>query len=230
MFEGSDCVRKIIACNLFVFAVTAVSIIFMLELYIKEQPVLHSKEIAQKSTYTLHVEEQSQSNSQLPVFNSTPYGLKEENSAQNNETNDNEIKIDDTKEKNNEESDLRDFNEESLDKLIQQRERNFNKTTDKAEKKEDEENLNINKIVVTPEKILKVQKEIDFGTKSKAIGILMKLGPAGIGQIMKMSQDGVTTEEGHEMMDILKERLSENDINFLKSIVNKYFEGDTNTK
>ncbi|MDK2806716.1 MAG: hypothetical protein PWQ94_1880 [Thermoanaerobacterium sp.] len=224
LFEGSDCMRKTIAYSLFIFAVTAVSIIFMLKLFIKEQPILHNKDSAQENAYTLPVEEYQQNDLQLTVFNSTPYESQESNNSEVKNVNENiDIKQENQKEKDNKDSDLRNFNEKSLDKLIQQRERNFEKITENSSARENDKSLNMNRIVVTPEKILSVQKEIDFTTKSKAIGILMKLGPSGIGEIMKMSQDGVTAEEGYKMMDILKEHLSEDDINFLKSIANKYF-------
>ncbi|MFU0782847.1 MAG: Flagellar motility protein MotE, a chaperone for MotC folding [Thermoanaerobacterium thermosaccharolyticum] len=224
--------RKTIAYSLFIFAVTAVSIIFMLDLFIKEQPILHNKETsAQENTYTLPVEEYQQDDLQLPVFNSTPYVSQGSNNFEMKNVNESiDIKQENPKEKNNQDSDLRNFNEKSLNKLIQQRERNFEKITENSSIRENDKSLNMNRIVVTPEKILSVQKEIDFTTKSKAISILMKLGPSGIGEIMKMSQDGITTEEGYKMMDILKEHLSENDINFLKSIVNKYFAESANTK
>ncbi|MBP2071200.1 hypothetical protein [Thermoanaerobacterium butyriciformans] len=221
--------KKNIAYSLFIFAVTAVSIIFMLKLFIKEQPILHIKDTsAQENAYTLPVEKYQQNDLQKTVFNSTPYESQESNNSEVKNVNENiDIKQENPKEKNNQDSDLRNFNEKSLDKLIQQRERNFEKITENSSARENDKSLNMNRIVVTPEKILSVQKEIDFTTKSKAIGILMKLGPSGIGEIMKMSQDGVTAEEGYKMMDILKEHLSEDDINFLKSIANKYF---TDTK
>ncbi|WHE06715.1 hypothetical protein PGH24_11310 [Thermoanaerobacterium thermosaccharolyticum] len=221
--------RKTIAYILFIFAVTAVSIIFMLDLFIKEQPILHIKDTyAQENAYTLPVEEYQQNDLQKTVFNSTPYESQKSNNSEVKNVNESiDIKQENSKEKDNQESDLRNFNEKSLDKLIQQRERNFEKITENSSVTENDKSLNMNRIVVTPEKILSVQKEMDFTTKSKAIGILMKLGPSGIGEIMKMSQDGVTAEEGYKMMDILKEHLSEDDINFLKSIANKYF---TDTK
>lgn len=224
--------RKIILYDLFIFAVTAVSIIFMLDLFIKEQTILHNKETsARENTYTLPVEKYQQDDLQLHVFYSTSYVSHGSNNSEMKNTNESiDIKQENPKEKNNQDSDLRNFNEKSLNKLIQQRERNFEKITENSSIRENDKSLNMNRIVVTPEKILSVQKEIDFTTKSKAISILMKLGPAGIGEIMKMSQDGITTEEGYKMMDILKEHLSENDINFLKSIVNKYFAESANTK
>ncbi|MCP2239218.1 hypothetical protein [Thermoanaerobacterium thermosaccharolyticum] len=224
--------RKTIAYSLFIFAVTAVSIIFMLDLFIKEQPILHNKETsAQENTYTLPVEEYQQDDLQLPVFNSTPYVSQGSNNSEMKNVNKSiDIKQENPKEKNNQDSDLRNFNEKSLNKLIQQRERNFEKITENSSIRENDKSLNMNRIVVTPEKILSVQKEIDFTTKSKAISILMKLGTSGIGEIMKMSQDGVTAEEGYKMMDILKEHLSEKDINFLKSIVDKYFVENDTTK
>ncbi|MDE4542560.1 hypothetical protein [Thermoanaerobacterium sp. R66] len=209
-----------------VVAITAASIIFMLDAFIKEQPppneVLKPEN---ESTYYSSTDKINQNELQVPVFNTTQNVKEnEDKSAADNEKSDKK----NSDKKNGEENDIRKFDEKSLDKLIQERNRNFTNINGNNNSKESSENSNLNRIVVTPEKILSVQREMDFATKSKAIGILMKLGPSGIGEIMKMSQDGVTAEESYEMMDILKKHLSENDIDFLKSVVKKYFD-DKNT-
>lgn len=212
----------------FVVAITAVSIIFMLDVFIKEQPP--PNEVLKppiRSTYYSSTDKINKNEMQVPVFNTTPNLKENENkSAVENEKSDKE----NSDKKNSEENDIRKFDEKSLDKLIQERNREFTKINGNNNSKESSENLNLNRIVVTPEKILSVQREMDFATKSKAIGILMKLGPSGIGEIMKMSQDGVTEKESYEMMDILKKHLSEGDIDFLKSIVEKYFDEKNTSK
>ncbi|AFK85044.1 MULTISPECIES: hypothetical protein [Thermoanaerobacterium] len=212
----------------FVVAITAVSIIFMLDVFIKEQPPPNEVlKPAIRSTYYSSTDKISKNEMQVPVFNTTPNLKENENkSAVENEKSDKE----NSEKKNSEENDIRKFDEKSLDKLIQERNREFTKINGNNNSKESSENLNLNRIVVTPEKILSVQREMDFATKSKAIGILMKLGPSGIGEIMKMSQDGVTEKESYEMMDILKKHLSEGDIDFLKSIVEKYFDEKNTSK
>ncbi|AEF17923.1 MULTISPECIES: hypothetical protein [Thermoanaerobacterium] len=220
--------KKSICSIGFVIAITVVSIIFMLDIFIKEQPPPNEVlKPVNKSTYYSSTGKINQNELQVPVFNTTP-NLKEDEdkSAVDNEKS--EKKNSDRK--NSEENDTRKFDEKSLEKLIQERNRNFTNINGNNNSKESSENLNLNRIVVTPEKILSVQREMDFTTKSKAISILMKLGPSGIGEIMKMSQDGVTQKESYEMMDILKKHLSESDIDFLKSVVEKYFDEKNTSK
>ncbi|MDI3310325.1 MAG: hypothetical protein QJR05_02710 [Thermoanaerobacterium sp.] len=212
----------------FVVAITAVSIIFMLDAFIKEQPPPNEVlKPTNESTYYSSVDKINQNELQVPVFNTTQNVKEnEDKSAVDNEKSEKE----DSDKKDSEENDVRKFDEKSLDKLIQQRNRNFTNINDKNNSAKSSENLNLNRIVVTPEKILSVQREMDFATKSKAIGILMKLGPSGIGEIMKMSQDGVTAEESYKMMDILKKHLSGTDIDFLKSVAEKYFDEKNTSK
>ncbi|MEG6567425.1 hypothetical protein V6B95_10695 [Thermoanaerobacterium saccharolyticum] len=212
----------------FVVFVTAVSIIFMLDVFIKEQPPPNEVlKTTNESTYYSSVDKINQNELQVPVFNTTQNVKEnEDKSAVDNEKSEKK----DSDKKDSEENDVRKFDEKSLDKLIQERNREFTKINGNSNSKESSENLNLNRIVVTPEKILSVQREMDFATKSKAIGILMKLSPSGIGEIMKMSQDGVTEKESYEMMDILKKHLSVGDIDFLKSIVEKYFDEKNTSK
>ncbi|SNX53148.1 hypothetical protein [Thermoanaerobacterium sp. RBIITD] len=219
--------KKIITYNFIMLVVTAVSIIFMLNLQVKEQQTIHDVVKPQNTTYTQNSNEIGwQNHLPLTVFSgiydeTLNQDIKDKKVVENKK---NDIQKDVNKDDNKKQSDYRDFKEEMLQKLIQQRERNYEESTNKSETK----SVNLNRVVVTPEKILKVQREMDFEKKSKAIGLLVKLGPSGLGEIMKMSQDGVTPAEGYRMMDILKEHLSDDEIKFLKDIVSEYFLDEAN--
>lgn len=206
--------KKIFAYYLIVIASTFFSIMFMLNIHI-EEPIKESQEI---KTFN---------DSYIPgivIKNNTITPKKESTYIVTNETDNKKDKI---VENNREEEDnsekIRIFKEEMIEGLIKQRNREFQGSNANNAAKDKNNVSSFNKVVVTPEKILKVQREMDFSKKAKAINLLLKLGPSDMAEITKMAQDGVTPQEGFKMMDILKKHLSEEEIKYLMDIVNEYF-------
>lgn len=210
--------KNIIKPYIFVITTTVISIIFMLNLYVKELPPIYKDIETFKNIETnAHVKTFYNIHNMNSNKTSELKQAKKDKNIEGNQSNANgENKREDP------------VSDEMIQNLIKQRERVFNEDINKSEKKSN--NINLYKVVVTPEKILKVQRDMDFNKKSKALGLLVKLGPSGMSEIVKMSQDGVTTAEGYKMMDILKEHLSEDDIKFLKDIVKEYFQENSQSK
>jgi hypothetical protein len=154
-------------------------------------------------------------------------GLREEKSGESFRVNQDENdrkKI--TDEKTNE------IKKEMLQKLIQERKRENSNDAENGIK-EDKSNNDDNALscfVVTPEKIQKAQKEMGFLEKAKVLNLIVKIGPQGVSEISKISQKGISPEKNIKIMNVLKEHLSDDDINFVMNMANKYFKKDNTVK
>lgn len=208
--------KKIFTYYFIVVASTFFSTMFMLNIHVKE-PVKSYPEIKTFNDY--YVYESPETKKDTASQNVGSENESTVKTADEKNKGIESINTDDNTEK------TRIFKEEMLEGLIKQRNREFQgSNTNDMEKNINNININsLNKVVVTPEKILKVQREMNFSTKAKAINLLLKLGPSDMGEITRMAQDGVTPQEGYKMMDVLKKHLSDEEIKFLVNIVNEYF-------
>ncbi|MDI6605256.1 MAG: hypothetical protein QME35_08995 [Thermoanaerobacteraceae bacterium] len=216
---------------------TAFSIILMLSFEAKE-PLVLKKEIENPdSTYFNYYENDTVSvfEKQKPVGSlsssslkkTKKVGLREEKSGESFRVNQDENdrkKI--TDEKTNE------IKKEMLQKLIQERKRENSNDAEngiKEDKSNNDDNA-LSSFVVTPEKIQKAQKEMGFLEKAKVLNLIVKIGPQGVSEISKISQKGISPEKNIKIMNVLKEHLSDDDINFVMNMANKYFRKDNTVK
>ncbi|HCD09338.1 MAG TPA: hypothetical protein DEQ01_03060 [Thermoanaerobacter sp.] len=96
-------------------------------------------------------------------------------------------------------------------------EQNVDKTTTQENEKDKKEK------VITVEEILEIQDKMEASQKAKVMEILQKLGKEDMDKIMKMAEKGLTKEDNERLLNILKNKLSSEEINYLVEIANKYF-------
>lgn len=77
--------------------------------------------------------------------------------------------------------------------------------------------------MITVEEILEIQDKMEASQKAKVMEILQKLGKEDMDKIMKMAEKGLTKEDNERLLNILKNKLSSEEINYLVEIANKYF-------
>ncbi|HHW57509.1 MAG TPA: hypothetical protein GXX15_07565 [Clostridia bacterium] len=108
------------------------------------------------------------------------------------------------------------FKGKILDKMLDEnrRESNTLKATDK--------NMEVNTIV-TLEKILQVQNQIEDVEKDKIMAALLKLDHKEIDEVMSIIEKGVTEEDSQKLLEILKRKLSPKEVEYLVDVANKYF-------
>jgi len=117
---------------------------------------------------------------------------------------------------------VRIFKEKYIDGLLKEKNRQIEEIY-KDEIKDYKTQKDKNKILVTPEEILKVQREMDFDKKVKVINIIAKIGNDNIEKIMEISKDGITEDKDKQIMDILSKYLTLEEINYLTKIADEYF-------
>lgn len=216
---------------------TAFSIILMLSFEAKE-PLVLKKEIENPdSTYFNYYENDTVSvfEKQKPVGSlsssslkkTKKVGLREEKSGES-------FRV------NQDENDRKKITDEKTNEIKKRCYKNLSKKekgkiTNDAENgiKEDKSNNDDNALssfVVTPEKIQKAQKEMGFLEKAKVLNLIVKIGPQGVSEISKISQKGISPEKNIKIMNVLKEHLSDDDINFVMNMANKYFRKDNTVK
>lgn len=116
---------------------------------------------------------------------------------------------------------VRIFKEKILEDLLKQKNREVYDLENN--KKTQKENSGDNNIIITPEKILQVQNEMEPLQKIKVMNIILKLGAEDMNEIMKIAQKGLTQKDNDKIMEILKNKLSSEDVRYLVEIANEYF-------
>lgn len=113
------------------------------------------------------------------------------------------------------------FKEKMLEDLLKQK--NIEVYDLGNNKKVQKENNGYNNIIITPEKILQVQNEMEPSQKIRVMNIILKLGTEDMNEIMKIAQKGLTQKDNDKIMEILKNKLSSEDVRYLVEIANEYF-------
>ncbi|MBE3591792.1 MAG: hypothetical protein IMW84_02615 [Thermoanaerobacter sp.] len=116
---------------------------------------------------------------------------------------------------------VRIFKEKMLEDLLKQKNREVYDLENN--KKTQKENSGDDNIIITTEKILQVQNEMEPSQKIKVMSIILKLGTDDMNEIMKMAQKGLTQKDNDKIMEILKNKLSSEDVQYLVEIANEYF-------
>ncbi|QSZ26870.1 hypothetical protein ACETAC_08300 [Aceticella autotrophica] len=216
---------------------TAFSIILMLSFEAKELLVLKKEIENPDRTYFNYYENDTVSvfEKQKPVDSLSYSSLKKTNKAGLWEEKSGEscrVNQDENDRKNITDEKTNEIKKEKLQELIQERKRensNDGKNGIKEDKSNNDDNA-LSSFVVTPEKIQKAQKEMGFLEKAKVVNLIVKIGPKGVSEISKISQKGISPEKNIKIMNVLKEHLSDDDINFVMNMANKYLKKDNAVK
>ncbi|MGB9679822.1 MAG: hypothetical protein ACPL3A_07460 [Thermoanaerobacteraceae bacterium] len=205
--------KKIITYSLVVFSIGLFITIIMLN-YKTEEPITADPQINTFSDYMMgnnkfeKAEEIADANQKSDIKDiKLPMEQKYEIKGRDDDENKRKVRI---------------FKEKYIDELLKEKNRQIEEIY-KDEIKDNKTQKDKNKILVTPEEILKVQREMDFDKKVKVINIITKIGNDNIEKIMEISKDGITEDKDKQIMDILSKYLTLEEINYLIKIADEYF-------